>query len=119
MCIRDSPSLDRLAQVVSIGHVKQEHVSTDPVHPWVLSAQPIEDHAELDLMHDIIRPSMVRDLKLRSLRQDAAAYQREILSSMLETYQLNGLWNMYGYSGLTTASGLAFIACVKKFLATP
>ena len=62
------PSLDRLAQVVSIGHIQQEHVSTNPIHPWVLSAQPIEDHAELDLMHDIIRTGMVRDLKLCPLR---------------------------------------------------
>ena len=63
--------LDRLAKVVPIRHVEEQHVRTDPVHPVVLAAEAVEDHSKLDFMNDVVGTCVMWDLELGTLGQNA------------------------------------------------
>ena len=63
--------LDRLAEVVPIRHVEEQHVRTDPVHPVVLAAEAVEDHSQLHFMNDVVGSGVMWDLELGTLGQNA------------------------------------------------
>ena len=62
-------TFDGFAQLVLVCHVKQEHVSAHTVYPRMLTPKPIENHTELNFMHDIFRAAMVRNSELSTLLQ--------------------------------------------------